>query len=183
MNELLSRIETIWVGLSAREKVLVGAVGAMLLVGVLVLAVVNPILGATERARERVEAADLELQTMTRLRREYEAIESRLRGVEERIRQNQDRQNTLTLLESLASSSAVKIDSMEERKSPDHELYRVTRVDVELKNVTLTQVVTFLHGIESSARQFSVKGLRIKTRPDQKDLLDVSFAVSSFEVI
>ena len=95
----------------------------------------------------------------------------------------QDRQHTLTLLEALASSSAVKIDSMEERKSPDHELYRVTRVDVELKKVTLTQVVTFLHGIESSARQFSIKGLRIKTRSDQNDLLDVSFAVSSFEVI
>lgn len=183
MSEFLSRLETLWDGLSGREKVLVSAVAALLAAGLLMVAIVNPILDATAGARERVVMAEQDLQTMTRLRREYESIEGRLRGVEARIRQNQDRQNTLTLLESLASSSAVKIDSMEERKSPDHALYRVTSVDVELKNVTLTQVVTFLHGIESSARQFSVKGLRVKTRPDEKDLLDVSFAVSSFEVI
>lgn len=183
MTDLLTRIQTLFANLSGREKVLVSAVGALLAAALLMLAVVNPILDATARASERVQAAELELQTIARLRREYEAIESRLHAVEERIRQNRDRQNTLTLLESLASTSAIKIDSMEERKSPDHELYRVTRVDVALKNVSLTQVVRFLHGIEASARQFSVKGLRIKTRPDQQDLLDVSFAVSSFEVI
>jgi type II secretory pathway component PulM len=183
VSELWSRIQTLWEGFSTREKALVSVVGGLLACALLMFAVVNPIIGATDRAHRRVEAAELELETMDRLRREYEAIESRLTVVEERIRQNRDRQNTLTLLESLASSSAVKIDSMEERKSPDHALYRVTRVDVELKKVTLTQVVTFLHGIESSQRQFSVKGLRIKTRPDQNDLLDVSFAVSSFEVI
>jgi type II secretory pathway component PulM len=183
VSELWSRVQTLWDGFSPREKGLVGAVGGMLVASLLMFAVVNPILDATDRARERVETAELQLETMKRLRRDYEAIEARLHGVEERIRANRDRQHTLTLLESLASTAAVKIDSMEERKSPDHALYRVTRVDVELKKVTLTQVVTFLHGIESSPRQFSVKGLRIKTRPDLNDLLDVSFAVSSFEVI
>ena len=92
-------------------------------------------------------------------------------------------QNTLTLLESLGRDARVKIDSMEERKSPDHELYRETRVEVSLKKVTLTQVVSLLHSIESSARQFSVKGLRIKTRTDQEDTLEVGFTVSSFEAI
>jgi Tfp pilus assembly protein PilO len=120
---------------------------------------------------------------MARLRREFDAINVRLAGVEQRIRDNQDRQNTLTLLESLAGTAGVKIDSMEERKSPDHDLYRETRVEVSLKNVTLTQVVSFLHSIESSPRQFSVKDLRIKTRPDQNDTLEVGFTVSSFEVI
>jgi hypothetical protein len=120
---------------------------------------------------------------MSRLRREYGAVHARVAGIEQRIRDNRDRQNTLTLLESLASGAAVKIDSMEERKSPDHELYRETRVEVSLKNVTLTQVVSLLHSIESSERQFSVKGLRIKTRQDKNDTLEVGFTVSSFEAI
>ena len=72
---------------------------------------------------------------------------------------------------------------MEERKSPDHDVYRETRVEVALKNVTLTQVVSFLHSIESSTRQFSIKGLRVKTRQDKSAMLDVNFTVSSFEVI
>lgn len=183
MSELWSRLLALWDGLSQRERLLVSAVGALLAAGLVFVAIVNPILSADESAHTRVEEAERQLEVMVRLRREYESINARLAGVEQRIRDNRDRQNTLTLLENLAESAGVKIDSMEERKSPDHELYRETRVEVSLKNVTLTQVVSFLHSIESSPRQFSVKGLRIKTRPDQNDMLEVAFTVSSFEAI
>jgi hypothetical protein len=101
------------------------------------------------------------------------------------IRSGKDQTGLPTLLESLASRSAVKIDSMEERPSPDSDRYQQTRVDVALKNVTLTQTVNYLHNIESADRVLSVKSLRIKSSrgrsSDQAELLDVSFTVSSFE--
>jgi hypothetical protein len=156
---------------------------ASLLATIVFFALVSPVISAQASAHERVEAAEKDLQMMVRLRREYEEINARLASIEQRIRSNQDRRNTLTLLESLASAAAVKINSMEERSSPDHESYRETRVEVSLKNVTLTQVVSLLHSIESSPRQFSVKGLRIKTRADKNDTLEVGFTVSSFEAI
>lgn len=183
MSDLWARLQAVWDNLSAQERMLLSILGVLVAGMVLFAAIVNPILSVRAAARERVEAAESDLEVMSRLRREYEAVNARLAGVEQRIRENRDRQNTLTLLESLASGAAVKIDSMEERKSPDHELYRETRVEVSLKNVTLTQVVSLLHSIESSPRQFSVKGLRIKTRQDQNDTLEVGFTVSSFETI
>lgn len=183
MSDLWARFLSVWDNFSPRERLLLGTVGGMLGATLVFLAIVNPILAASSSAGARVEAAENDLEVMVRLRREYEAINARLASVEQRIRDNQDQQNTLTLLESLASGAAVKIDSMEERKSPDHELYRETRVEVELKSVTLTQVVSLLHSIESSPRQFSVKGLRIKTRADKNDMLEVGFTVSSFEAI
>jgi type II secretory pathway component PulM len=183
VNELWARITAIWDNLLPRERLLLSTVGILFASTLVFFAFVNPVLAASSRAQERVEAAERELAAMIRLRQEYESISARLTGVELRIRENQDKRNTLTLLETLASTSAVKIESMEERTSPDHELYRETQVEVELKNVTLTQAVSFLHSIEASARQFSVKGLRVKTRPDQTDLLDVRFTVSSFESI
>jgi type II secretory pathway component PulM len=183
VSELWARVQAVWDNFSAQERMLLSILGVLLAATLLFLVIVNPILSATASARERVEAAEQDLEVMSRLRREYEAVNARLAGVEERIRANRDQQNTLTLLESLASGAAVKIDSMEERKSPDHELYRETRVEVSLKNVSLTQVVKLLHSIESSPRQFSVKGLRIKTRQDGNDSLEVAFSVSSFEAI
>ena len=183
MSELWSRLQAIWDNFSGQERMLLSILGVFVAGIVLFLAIVNPILSSKAASRERVEVAENDLEMMSRLRREYGAVNARVAGVEQRIRDNRDRQNTLTLLESLASSAAVKIDSMEERKSPDHELYRETRVEVSLKNVTLTQVVSLLHSIESSARQFSVKGLRIKTRQDKNDTLEVGFTVSSFEAI
>lgn len=183
MRDLWIRIQDVWDNFTAQERLLLGTLGA-LVGGILIfLAVINPILSATTNARTRVEASERDFEMMVQLRREYETINARLASVEERIRANRDKQNTLTLLESLASAANVKIDSMEERKSPDHELYRETRVEVSLKNVTLTQVVSLLHGIESATRQFSVKGLRVKTRADKGDTLEVGFTVSSFEAI
>lgn len=183
MRDLLARLMTIWDGLSGRERILVAAVGASFAGALFFFSVVSPIVSMASESEMAVRNGEQNVLVMARLRREYEAINMRLVGVEERIRSNRDKQNTLTLLENLAKTSGVKIDSMQERKSPDHALYREARVEVALKKVTLSQVVSFLHSIESNQRQFSVKGLRIKTRNDQNELLDVNFSVSSFEAI
>ena len=183
MNELRERFLTIWDNFAPRERLLLSVLAASLVATLLFFAGINPILSARESSHERVETAQKDLEMMVRLRQEYDEIAARLSAVEERIRANQDRRNTLTLLESLANAAAVKIDSMEERSSPDNELYRETRVEVSLKEVSLTQIVNLLHNIEASPRQFSVKGLRIKTRADKNDLLEVGFTVSSFEAI
>ena len=64
-----------------------------------------------------------------------------------------------------------------------NEAYREQRVEVSLKKVTLEQAVRYLHSIESTERPFSVKSLRMKSRPDSSNLLDMTFSVSSFEPI
>jgi hypothetical protein len=70
---------------------------------------------------------------------------------------------------------------MEPQASPASEAYRETKVEVGLRNVTLAQTVNYLHQIESSSQVLSVKALRIRTRPDVPEFLDVTFTVSSFE--
>ena len=72
---------------------------------------------------------------------------------------------------------------MEPQAAPANDRYRETKVQVVLKQVTLAQAVSFLHGIEAAPQLLSVKSLRIRTRSEQKeDLLDVTFTVSSFEL-
>jgi hypothetical protein len=41
--------------------------------------------------------------------------------------------------------------------------------------------VNYLHRIEVSPQVLSVKSLRIRTRSDKPEMLDVTFTVSSFE--
>jgi hypothetical protein len=72
---------------------------------------------------------------------------------------------------------------MEPRTSPASAEYRETKVQVALKGVTLAQVVGFLSSIDTAPQMLSVKSLRIRTRADKQDLLDVTFTVSSFERI
>lgn len=182
MSELLDRIREAVVRLSPRERLLLllaGGLGALLLFWV---GVVMPVRAAIDRADQRVRTAELELETAVRLRREYDRLATSLGQVEQRIRSG-PQGNIFTVLEELAQQSAVKVDSMEPQRGQAGERYRETKVQLVLKGVTLAQMVNYLHRIEASPQLLSVKSLRIRTRQDKPELLDVTFTVSSFEPV
>jgi general secretion pathway protein M len=169
-------------GLEARERMLVSIVAVLSLGAVLYVLVVGPILRASQRGEDRLATADQRLQVMQRLRRDYDDVKGRLADVEQRI-QRGARSELRTTLESLAQQASVKVESMEPQASPAHPKYRETKVEVGLKSVTLAQTVHYLHQIDIAPQALSVKSLRVRTRAEQPDLLDVSFTVSSFEPI
>lgn len=180
MNEWIARLRNAFTALAPREKLLVGSAGGLILLALLYVAVVNPLLGAIARTGSRREAAEQELRVMTRLRQEYDGLQGRLSDVERRI-QESPRGNVRTTLENLAREASVPIESMEPQASPPGDKYRESKVEVTLEQVNLAQTVNYLHQIESSKQVLSVKSLRLRKRPDNPELLDVTFTVSSFE--
>ena len=182
MNELIARLRAAWDNLADRERLLVAAALGMLGVCLIWLLAVRPVLTQRDRIHERASTAEQQLTLMARLRAEFDEVSQRLGSVEQRI-QSGRRGNLRTTLENLAQQTGVKIESMEPQSSPANERYRETKVEVGLKGVTLPQTVNYLHRIESDGEVLSVKTLRIRTRNDQPDLLDVTFTVSSFEPI
>jgi type II secretory pathway component PulM len=176
----LQRIAGFLSNLAPRERVLVGAAAAVLALAVVFLAVIQPIRGAAGRAADRVVAAEHQLEVMRRLRRDFDEVSLRLSAVEHKI-QSGPKGNLRTTLETLAQRAGVKVESMEPQASPSNDLYRETKVEVVLKEVSLAQTVGYLHAIESTEQVLSVKALRIRIRSDRPDLLDVNFNVSSFE--
>jgi len=180
MKKLWTRAWTAFQNLSARERLLVGSASGILLFGLLCFGIVMPLLSASDRVVARADAAEQQLGALVRLRREYDDVQGRLASVEQRIR-SEARGNLRTTLESLASLATVKVESMEPQASPANDAYRETKVEVALAGITLPQTVNYLHQIETAPQVLSVKSLRIRTRPDKPELLDVSFTVSSFE--
>jgi type II secretory pathway component PulM len=182
MNEWIARLRGAWLGLAPRERLLVGGAGGLLALALAYGLIFAPLLGMLERSSQRRETAMQQLGVMKRLARDYIAVQQQLGDVEERIR-NGNQGNLRTTLETLARQSAVKVESMEPQASPANETYRETKVEVGLKAVDLPQTVAYLHAIEESPQVLSIKSLRIRSRPDQSGLLDVTFTVSSFEPI
>jgi type II secretory pathway component PulM len=180
VKQWVDRIAVAFGELAPRERLLISVAGLLLALALVYLAIVNPMLGAVERSGRRLDAADQQLRVMTRLRREYDEVQHRLADVEQRIRSG-SRGNLRTTLEMLAGKAGVKVESMEPQASPASDTYRETKVEVGLRNVTLAQTVNYLHQIETSSQVLSVKALRIRTRPDVPEFLDVTFTVSSFE--
>ncbi len=180
MKKLWIRLRTAFDDLSDRERILVSIVGVLFVVLVIYFGVIQVSLGLRNDAEYRLAQAEQQLKVMTRLRGEFDDVNERLTSVEQRI-QDSKRGNLRTTLESLAQASRVKVESMEPQATPSNDRYRETKVEVELKEVTLQQAVSYLHQIESSEQVLSVKSLRMRTRNDQASFLDVTFTVSTFE--
>lgn len=171
-----------WVDLVPREQALVGGAGGVLGLALVWFVLIQPVRSRVHNAEARVATAQQEVELATQLRRELASVTGQLRSVEERVRQG-PRGNLFTILESLGAQSAVRLASVEPQAAPNHDRYKETKVQVVLKEVTLAQAVNFLHRIEATDQLLSVKSLRVRTRADQSELLDVTFSVSSFETL
>jgi len=179
MKQLLQRLRAAFGNLAPRERLLVSIVGVILAATVLWLGIVQPVLAAGARVEQRVVLAEQQLEVMKRLRREFDDVNHRLTDVEQRIADG-SKGNLRTTLETLARQAAVTIESMEPQASPANDRYRETKVEVGLKQVSLPQTVRYLHEIEETRQVLSVKALRIRTRVDQPDLLDVTVLLTLF---
>jgi type II secretory pathway component PulM len=69
MSKLWTRAWTAFQNLSARERLLVGSAGGVVLLGILWFGVVMPLLGASARVSARADAAEQQLAAMSLLRR------------------------------------------------------------------------------------------------------------------
>ena len=180
MKERWQAVIAWWAELAPREQVLVGGAVGSLALALLWFALIQPVRSVVQNAESRVATAKQEVDLSVQLKRELDAVGAELRLVEGRVQQG-PRGNLFTILETFAAQSAVKVASVEPQAAPNHDRYRERKVQIILKEVTLAQTVNFLHRIESADQLLSIKSLRVRTRADQSDLLDVTFSVSSFE--
>jgi Tfp pilus assembly protein PilO len=179
VNDLFERIRNAFGGLAPRGRVLLGA-GACSSSHCSVARM--PALSKLRDSEMRVSNAERDIRSQP-LRGELREMRGRLDVVERRIREG-PKGNIFTTLEELSQKSAVKVESMEPQAAPSNDRYKETKVQVVLKQVTLAQTVSFLHGVESAPQLLSVKSLRVRTRAEkEQDLLDVTFTVSSFETL
>jgi type II secretory pathway component PulM len=180
VSEWLSRMRAWFDSLARREKLLVAsAVGATAL-ALLFAVVVQPLIGARSAAKDRAEAAQQQYEAVRSVKTRFDEMSGRLSAVEQKIATG-PQGNLLATLQDLASRSAVKLDSIEPRTAPGAPPYRETKLQVTLENTSLPQVVRFLYEIENAPQVMSVKSLRLRMRPDQPGMLEVTFTVSSFE--
>jgi type II secretory pathway component PulM len=180
VSEWLQRFRAWFEGLARREKLLVGGAGAASAVVLIFVALVQPLIHARSAAAERAEAARAQFEAVQQVKQRFDEVSGRLAAVEQRIARG-PQGNLLATLQDLAQKSGVKLDSIEPRTAPAAPPYRETKLQVTLENASLPQVVRFLHEIEIAPQVMSVKSLRLRMRPDQPGMLEVTFTVSSFE--
>jgi len=182
LRQLQQRLRAQFDRLSARERwFLIGAVAVAAFLMVRFVAV-TPLAAATERVNSAGEDLENDLQLAARIAPKIRQLRSEIAIVEERIQPGQ-KTDLFRLLEQLAAKAqmADKLEAVRPKTPSRNELYPETRAEVQLRGTTLAQTVQFLYSIETAPLYLIVRSVDIKARPDETQLLDVSFSVSSFQ--
>jgi hypothetical protein len=182
MNDLIEQLRALLQSRSPRERwlmVLAGCIAGLLAVQLFLAAPLRSELARSLAASELLEG---DLQRAARMSRDIRQLRADLGAVEARIKPGETT-NLFTVLEGLAGKAEIReqLESIKPKQASGNERYPETRVEVSIKGATLKQTIQFLYEIESAPVLLIVRSLRVKSREDDSQLLDVSFSVSSFK--
>lgn len=179
---LPSRVSSALQSMSDRERKLT----LLLAVAVAVFIVGGGVWWATDAlaAKERRVKGMREVLTQIQsLEAQYKAAEQAERQAEMRLRTN--RTSLFSLLQEAAGQLGLTLNDLNERRTPANESGDITEVSVEvnLKEVSIDKLNTFLEKIEGKSSNGLVKimKLKVKTRYDNPELLDVGMTVSTWQ--
>ncbi len=167
--------------LSGRERLLVGLTAVVLLIAVFA--------GSTfwvqsrlHKASRRLSERRSQLQQILRLQGRYEEAKKQRRNAEQRMQRNNVQ--LFSYLPKIANELGLTLNDLNERRTAlkDSGLDEIS-VDINLKKMSLDKLDAFLQRIEKKGRGGLVKVLKIKvkTRFDNPELLDVNMKVATYK--
>ncbi|MFH1652652.1 MAG: hypothetical protein ABIE74_01195 [Pseudomonadota bacterium] len=171
-----------YLGMSAREQTFTLVAAAVILVLVIILPVtmaigkLSSLNSEIDDGREKMSNIVGEIESYNKIQAQYDSLRKRLisnYGV-----------SISTVLENMAEKAGIKdkIDSLKEVGGKEADMEELS-VDVRLRKVSLPELVNFLYEIENyKDANFRLKQLEVRTRYDNKQELNVSFTVSTFQV-
>ncbi len=184
MNAILERLREAYKARSRRERLIIQLIGAAFVLFVFYSSVISPLRESVALKERKVLALRKDIEQSILLSNEIVRLQLELESVQQLVSTRQQT-NLLTLLETLAEKAGVKdqLESVKPANPSKNDRYPETRVDVKLSGATLAQAVNLLHEIETADLHLIIRSVAIQTRRDDTNLLEIKFAVSSFEKV
>ena len=180
-QSLLTRLMAAIGRLSSRERRLVGVTVAV--------AVVFVFIGGTlfaqsrlDKAQRRLNERKAQLQQILGLETQYRDAEQERTRVQEMLARNDVQ--LFTLLSKVKQELGLPMSDLSERRTPLKESgIDEISVDVDLRQLSVDKLGSFLEKVEDPANKGMVKvlKLKVKTRFDNPELLDVSMKVATYK--
>jgi len=184
VKEKLDLLFNLYLKLNQREqKIILVGIPGVIVIGLIIIASVSS--SHIHGLEEKLASRHKEIAKVTRLLNQYNVANRRQNLLERNIGRQQSNFTIFTFLESQASLLGIRdeINSMKEKPTPVNDKFKETAVEVKLQKITLSQLVNYLYNIENSPHLIRIKSLKVAPRYDNAQYLDVTFQVSTFEVI
>ncbi|MGD9651766.1 MAG: type 4a pilus biogenesis protein PilO [Candidatus Dadabacteria bacterium] len=163
-----------------RRAVIIGAAGLCLLILYIVF---HSISSGTDRLEKRVTQLETELGRIQELKTEYEDSEKKIAVLSSKIKE--ENEPLISIVEQILLSENLdrknfSIRDVNLRTSDSEDFYEERSIDVELKNISLKDLVDVLYKIQNAPSFLKVSNLNLSTKFDRSDSLTVKLRVSTF---
>lgn len=138
---------------------------------------------AVNSFEKKVLTLENDLQKVGELKTEYLLSSKQLKML---VSQNPTPGPLISTVEKLLLAESIdrkkfSIKDRNQRNKETEDLYDEKSVDVSIKKIPLNKMIDVLYAFQSKPSYLKVKGLRVKTRFDNTNSIDLFFMVSTFE--
>ncbi len=169
--------------LTERDRYIIYGVAGLLAIIIIYLAVFS-FSSKVSNLEKRVLTLETDLQRVANLKSEYIESSRQLKNlVKSGARQTGP---LISVVEKVLLSESVErkkfsIKDRNQRSKDTEDIYNEKSVEVQIKQIPLGKMIDILYAFQSKNTNLKVKGLRIRTRFDNSNSVDIYFKVSTFE--
>ncbi len=171
--------------LQRREKIIVAVAGVLLVVLLLLQLVVFPIIDRRDTLSKRIVQKRQELAEIKQLAGEYQALTSGTLSNEALLKNRPKSFTLFSFLDALAGKSGIKQNIIYMKPSSTNlknSPYSLSMVEMKINNLTMEQLVNFLHGVETSQEMIWVKRVSLAKGEKEGQLIDAVLQVETFQL-
>lgn len=164
-----------------RALLILGAVACVLVI----YFVAHSFSSSTERLEKRAQVLQNDLIKVETLSREYQSSKDKVSELAGKIKKEDE--PLISVMEKVLLSEKIdrqsfSIRDVNTRGSDDEELFEEKSVDVELKRISLDDLVNILYKIQTKQSFLKVSNLNITTKVKNPEYVNVKLRVSTFEI-
>jgi len=171
--------------LNKREKICVAAAAAAIVIFLVLQMLVFPLFEKNAQLTRTLATRQQEREQIQQLQADYRKTAEKAEQAQRHLKTRKRGFTLFSFLETLAGQTGVKSHiaymrptTTTQKDSP----YRLSMVEMKLQDVTMAQLLTYLHGIETSRDMISIKRLSISKGEQKADLINTVFQVETLEM-
>jgi general secretion pathway protein M len=180
-NHIRDRIQQ--VSTSKRDKRAV-IVSVIAISAFIIFIIFQFLASGTERLTKKVDALNSDLVKIENLREQIEESTRQISQLSSSFKSGDEA--LISVVEDILVNEQVDRGSFSIKDSNTsapaiEDFYNEKSVEVEIRKIPLNKIVDLLYKVQAGRSLLKVSNLRIRTRFDNPDLIDVNFRISSFE--
>jgi general secretion pathway protein M len=173
------------VNLQRREKIIVAAAGTLLAILLMLELIIFPIVDRRSMLSKRIVQRTQALVEIKQLANEYQGLTSGTVSNEAQLKNRAKNFTLFSFLDTLAGKSGIKQNIIYMKPTSSNlkgTPYSLSMVEMKINNLTMEQLVNFLHGVETSQDMIWVKRVSLAKGEKEGQLIDAVLQVETFQL-